>query len=90
MIRTGADGRGPIKPRLHRILAPGTDATADTIDLRAALTGPEVVVFSLNSSRYGQLAAQVGALAVQDLVTVSGVRLDQPAAGRAVKPAMIG
>jgi len=71
-------------------LAPGKDAAADTIDLRSALTGPEVVVFSLNSSRYGQLAAQVGALAVQDLVTVSGVRLDQPAAGRAVRPAMVG
>jgi conjugal transfer pilus assembly protein TraD len=66
------------------------DAPAQTIDLRAALTGPEVVVFSLNASRYGQLAAQIGALAVQDLITVSGARLDDPAVGRPVQAAMIG
>lgn len=71
-------------------LATAADAAADTIDLRAALQGAEVVVFSLNSSRYGQLAAQIGALAVQDLVTVSGVRLDEPVGGRALEPAMIG
>jgi type IV secretory pathway TraG/TraD family ATPase VirD4 len=34
-----------------------------------------VVVFSLNSSTYGKLAAQLGTLAVQDLVTAVGHRL---------------
>ena len=71
-------------------LAPPRDPQADMIDLRAALNGPEVVVFSLNSSRYGQLASQIGSLAVQDLVSVSGVRLDEPRNGRALEPAMIG
>jgi conjugal transfer pilus assembly protein TraD len=71
-------------------LAPATSPAADTIDLRGALQGPEVVVFSLNSSRYGQLAAQIGTLAVQDLVTVSGARLDEPAHDRPLAPAMIG
>jgi conjugal transfer pilus assembly protein TraD len=71
-------------------LAPSTNPAADTIDLRAAIQGPEVVVFSLNASRYGQLAAQIGTLAVQDLVTVSGARLDEPAHGGPVASAMIG
>jgi conjugal transfer pilus assembly protein TraD len=70
-------------------LAPPGDPQADMIDLRRALAGPEVVVFSLNSSRYGQLAAQIGSLVVQDLVTASGVRLDRPPDGRALEPAMI-
>jgi conjugal transfer pilus assembly protein TraD len=65
------------------------DGPANMIDLRTALSGPDVVVFSLNSSRYGQLAAQVGTLVVQDLVAVSGVRLDQPPDGQALEPAMI-
>ncbi|MGB9182835.1 MAG: helicase HerA-like domain-containing protein, partial [Solirubrobacteraceae bacterium] len=51
------------------------------IDLRRALDGPEVVLFSLNSSRYGQLAAQLGTLAIQDLVSATGHRL-QDGAGR--------
>jgi conjugal transfer pilus assembly protein TraD len=46
------------------------------IDLGHALEGPEVVLFSLNSSRYGHLAAQLGTLAIQDLVTASGRRLE--------------
>jgi hypothetical protein len=46
------------------------------IDLRAGLAGGEVILFSLNSSRYGSLAAQVGTLAIQDLISVSGERLD--------------
>ena len=58
------------------------------IDLRHALDGPEVVLFSLNSSRYGHLAAQLGTLAIQDLVTASGYRLQgdsgQPVATVAV------
>ncbi|HTX46045.1 MAG TPA: TraM recognition domain-containing protein, partial [Solirubrobacteraceae bacterium] len=62
------------------------DAGEDTIDLRRALEGPDVVVFSLNSSTYGRLAAQVGTLAVQDLVTAAGHRLTEPGA----RQAMIG
>ncbi|MDQ6835428.1 MAG: DUF853 family protein [Actinomycetota bacterium] len=50
------------------------------IDLRAALRSDDVVLFSLNSSRYGKLAAQLGTLAIQDLVSVSGQRLDEPGA----------
>jgi hypothetical protein len=47
---------------------------AGAIDVRRALEGPEVVLFSLNSSTYGQLAAQLGAIAVQDLVSAAGAR----------------
>jgi conjugal transfer pilus assembly protein TraD len=50
----------------------------DSIDLRAALRGEQVVVFSLNSSSYGKLAAQLGALAIQDVITVAGERLSNP------------
>src|SRR5579884_1568711 len=56
-----------------RYLEPG--ALADTVDLRSALTGAEVVLFSLNSATYGRLAAQLGTLAVQDLVCAAGHRL---------------
>jgi len=45
------------------------------VDLRSALDGPEVVVFSLNSSIYGKLAAQLGTLAIQDIVSATGHRL---------------
>jgi hypothetical protein len=45
------------------------------VDLRSALAGEQVVVFSLNSSRYGQLSSQLGALVVQDLITAVGDRL---------------
>ena len=48
------------------------------IDLRDALAGREVVVFSLNSGRYGQLASQLGRLVVQDLICAAGERLAQP------------
>ncbi len=51
------------------------DPARTGIDLRAALSGDEVVLFSLNSSTYEQLAAQLGTLAVQDLVSVAGHRL---------------
>jgi hypothetical protein len=54
-------------------LAPNADG--NVIDLRQALRGPEVVLFSLNSSRYAGLAAQLGTLVVQDLVAASGDRL---------------
>jgi hypothetical protein len=56
-----------------RYLAPARDH--DAIDLRLALTGRDVVLFSLNSARYGGLAAQLGTLAIQDLVAASGHRL---------------
>jgi conjugal transfer pilus assembly protein TraD len=46
-----------------------------TVDLRAALRGDEVVLFSLNSSTYGNLSAQIGTLALQDLVSAVGHRL---------------
>ena len=51
--------------------APGTPV----VDLRAALAGDAVVLFSLNSSTFGKLSAQLGTLAVQDLVAASGHRL---------------
>ena len=54
----------------------GASSAAASIDLRAALAGPDVVLFSLNSSRYGSLAAQLGTLAIQDLVSASGHRLE--------------
>jgi conjugal transfer pilus assembly protein TraD len=50
-------------------------APGGTIDLRTALAGREIVLFKLNSSVYGKLAAQLGTLAVQDLVTAAGHRL---------------
>ncbi len=49
---------------------------ADEIDLGSALDGAQVVLFSLNSSIYGKLAAQLGTLAIQDLVTATGHRLE--------------
>jgi len=55
-----------------RYLTPGDEPG---VDLRAALSGDEVVLFSLNSSTYGKLAAQIGTLVVQDLVTAAGHRL---------------
>ena len=55
------------------LLQPG--APELTLDLRRALRGGEVALFSLNSSTYGGLAAMLGTLAVQDLVAASGARL---------------
>ncbi len=51
-------------------------AAAAAIDLHAALEGREVVLFSLNSGRYGKLAGQLGTLAVQDLIAATGRRLE--------------
>jgi conjugal transfer pilus assembly protein TraD len=64
-----------------------TDAGAPgaAVDLRAALTGGDVILFSLNSSVYGQLAAQLGALAIQDLISATGRRLGP--GGVALRPA---
>jgi len=46
------------------------------IDVRRALGGEQVVLFSLNSSTYGKLAAQIGTLVIQDLVAAVGQRLE--------------
>jgi conjugal transfer pilus assembly protein TraD len=48
------------------------------VDLRAALRGEQVVLFSLNASSYGKLSAQLGALAIQDLITAVGERTRHP------------
>ncbi len=58
-----------------RFLSPG--AAQQPIDVRGALRGDEVVAFSLNSSRYGKLSAQLGTMVIQDLVTAVGHRLSQ-------------
>ena len=63
---------------------PSDTSEESTIDLRDALRGPEVVLFSLNSSKYGRLAAQLGTLVVQDLVSASGDRLAEVRGGRAI------
>lgn len=67
-------------------LAPGPERT---IDLRGALEGREVVLFSLNSSVYGRLSAQLGALAIQDLVAATGERLNRAALGAGRVPQAI-
>jgi conjugal transfer pilus assembly protein TraD len=66
-----------------RYLEGGGDG-APTIDLRSALEGHDVVLFSLNSSTYGKLSAQLGALAVQDLISAAGHRLTVAAAPAAL------
>jgi hypothetical protein len=62
--------------------APPAGGWPQTVDVRRALDGEDVVLFSLNSSRYGQLAGQLGTLAVQDLVTAAGTRLEAAAGNR--------
>jgi hypothetical protein len=64
---------------IGRYLEPGPPETG--VDLRSALSGREVVLFSLNSSAYGQLAEHLGRLAVQDLVCAAGHRLSDQASG---------
>lgn len=49
-----------------------------TIDLRQAIADCEVVLFSLNSSTYGKLAAHLAALVIQDLIAAAGDRLSRP------------
>src|SRR5205807_9328819 len=51
---------------------------------RRALGGGEVVLFSLNSSSYGKLASQIGALVIQDLVSAVGHRLNEKGSGSAM------
>jgi conjugal transfer pilus assembly protein TraD len=69
-----------------RYLGPGG---ADAVDLPAALEGHAVVLFSLNSSRYGQFAAQLGTLVVQDLICATGHRLDRAARGAQLAQATV-
>jgi DNA helicase HerA-like ATPase len=52
------------------------------IDLRETLASDGVVLFSLNSSTYGGLAAQLGSVAVQDLISAAGNRLTRSATGQ--------
>ncbi|MBV9817786.1 MAG: type IV secretion system DNA-binding domain-containing protein [Solirubrobacterales bacterium] len=49
-----------------------------TVDLAEALRGGDVVLMSVNSSVYGKLGAQLGALAIQDLTAAAGYRLGGP------------
>jgi hypothetical protein len=59
------------------------------IDLRSALSGDPVVVFSLNSSRYPGLAAQLGTMVIQDLVSATGERQAR-ANGAPLPQALVG
>ncbi|HEX3978224.1 MAG TPA: TraM recognition domain-containing protein [Solirubrobacteraceae bacterium] len=63
-------------------LVPG-GTPGQAIDLRAGLEGGDVILFSLNASVYGKLAAQLGALVIQDLVSASGYRLGGPGSAMA-------
>ncbi|MGZ4234060.1 MAG: type IV secretory system conjugative DNA transfer family protein [Solirubrobacteraceae bacterium] len=67
---------------------PAQDGGAE-IDLRAALSGDPIVVFSLNSSRYPGLAAQIGTMVIQDLVSATGERLSE-SHGRPLPHALVG
>jgi conjugal transfer pilus assembly protein TraD len=64
-----------------RYLAPPGEGREPDIDLHRALSGGEVVLLSLNSGKYGKLAAQLGTLAIQDLVSATGERLARGDAG---------
>ncbi len=50
-------------------------AERSELDLGAGLQGGDVLLISINSSVYGQLAEQLGALAIQDLTAAAGRRL---------------
>jgi hypothetical protein len=67
-------------------LLPDDRGPASSIDVRAGLEGGDVILFSLNSSVYGQLAAQLGALAIQDIVSATGYRLDPAGTPGAAPP----
>jgi len=65
-----------------RWLAPPADGPGPVLDIGHALAaGPEVVLLSINSSIYGALGAQLGALAVQDLTSAAGRRLTERPGG---------
>ncbi|MDQ6746148.1 MAG: DUF853 family protein [Actinomycetota bacterium] len=79
------------------LLEPGAGTATTTpggpaagIDLRRALEGEEVVLFSLHSSVYGKLSAQLGTLAIQDLVAATGHRLSTTAGGGQHQQAIVG
>jgi conjugal transfer pilus assembly protein TraD len=74
-----------------RWLAPPPEpGKAPEIDLGHALSGDEaVVLLSINSSIYGALGAQLGALAVQDLTSAAGRRLGDSRAGAELSPATV-
>ena len=59
------------------------------LDLGDALRGGDVVLLSINSSLYGTLGGQLGALAIQDLTTAAGGRLagGPPGGPAAARPA---
>jgi type IV secretory pathway TraG/TraD family ATPase VirD4 len=76
-------------PFLRGLPDAGGGPSGQLIDVRKALAGQEVVLFSLNSSRYGQLAGQLGSLVVQDLVCATGSRLEARAGGRQLTQATI-
>ncbi len=74
---TGQYLGGPRDPLSAAVGLPSP--TGDQIvDLRAALRGEQIVLFSLNSSSYGKLSAQLGALAIQDLIAAVGRRMGDP------------
>ncbi len=69
------------------------DGPLSAVDVREALAGDAVVVFSLNSSTYGGFASQLGALAIQDLVSAVGHRLSADGGivqGGSAGPASLG
>ena len=73
---SAAAGLGTRLALLHESVAGRwLEPSPDQIDVGAALDGGDVVLFSLNSSTYGKLAAQLGALAIQDLTSAAGRRL---------------
>ena len=53
------------------LLAPPTDPTAEIVDVGDSIRAGEVCLFSLDSLRYPELAAQVAGLVIQDLKTVA-------------------
>jgi conjugal transfer pilus assembly protein TraD len=72
-----------------RWLEPGRDG-GPTLDVGEALMGGDVVLFSINSSIYGALGAQIGALAIQDLTSAAGRRLAGQGAAVDVSAAATG
>ncbi len=62
----------------------GGGGGAAEVDLTRALAGEPVVLFSLNSSVYGRLSAQLGALVLQDLIAATGHRLGRRDPAQAV------
>lgn len=76
-----------------RFLAPPSPGEAvpsgQVVDVLEGLAGDAVVLFSLNSSKYEQLAAQLGTLAIQDLISATGSRLEDRVAGGPLPPATI-